>query len=704
MKKTEVTGKATGDEQVKHWLGQIEASEKREEKWLERSGKIVALYEGEKAEQSPFNILYSNTDTLMPALYSNTPRSQVSRRFKDADPLAAASCTALTRIIDYSLDSNEASEPEFDELANQAILEALVPGRGVIRWKYDAKVEEFPAVMKPKGDLEEAASNVSEEGDDVQMVTPPPKVSNERVCGEYVPYNRVLFGYAKKWKNVPWVDFIHDMTKAEVEENFGSAVAEATIYTPCEDGDKVNENAKDERSLVRVHEIWDKDSKSIYFISAGYKQAAMKCVPDPLKLSGFFPMEEPLVFQRKISTMVPTVPYDIYASQADELNEITLRITAMVRMCKVRGIYDQTIEGLDKVLEADDGILIPAQNVASLQQGQKLENALWLMPLAEIVSVLQQLLLQRTNIKQVIYEITGISDILRGSTQASETATAQSIKNQWGTLRLKKMQKLVAKWVRNNLRIIGEIAGKKFSVETFQKITGLPYVTQAVMNQAKMQVQMLQQQAAQAQMMAPPGQPAPQLPPPPPQLLETLATPVWEAVVELLRDLDSRSFRVDIETNSTIADDMAEDQKNIGELLNALSQYLNGVTPLITAGVMPFEAAKSMMLAIVRRMSFGPEIEKQVEQMKAPTPPQPEQQQPDPNIQLKSQAEAAKLQGDMQRMKMEMEFAQEEHAMKLQEMKQKMALNAHNHNMKMQAATFKAQQVMNKPAATEGAE
>jgi hypothetical protein len=53
--------------------------------------------------------------------------------------------------------------------------------------------------------------------------------------------------------------------------------------------------------------------------------------------------------------------------------------------------------------------------------------------------------------------------------------------------------------------------------------------------------------------------------------------------------------------------------------MTALGQFLNGVGPLVAKGVMPFEAAQTMMLAIVRRYRFGPEIEDQIKAMKTPS-------------------------------------------------------------------------------------
>ena len=54
-------------------------------------------------------------------------------------------------------------------------------------------------------------------------------------------------------------------------------------------------------------------------------------------------------------------------------------------------------------------------------------------------AVLNFLYQQREQSKQAIYEITGISDIVRGASHSSETATAQQIKTEWGSLRIKKI-------------------------------------------------------------------------------------------------------------------------------------------------------------------------------------------------------------------------------------------------------------------------
>lgn len=55
--------------------------------------------------------------------------------------------------------------------------------------------------------------------------------------------------------------------------------------------------------------------------------------------------------------------------------------------------------------------------------------------------------------------------------------------------------------------------------------------------------------------------------------------------------------------------------------MNAMGQALNGLTPLVSNGTLPFQAAQAMLLTIVRRFRFGAEIEDMIKSMVQPQPP-----------------------------------------------------------------------------------
>lgn len=623
------------DEVVSYWLKEIGSSRKRERDFRKEGKRILEIYSGEKSDVIPFNILFSNTETLLPALYSQVPRPIVQRRFKDEDPVGKSASLAGQRVLEFLLDTNVEGYETFDQGMRSSTLDGLLPGRGITCIKYDAVVSDVK----------------QEDGSEL------PVKSSELVCVDTKSWDRVFFGYAKKWSKVPWIAYEEHIDKQEAERLFGETIANKIEYTTGEDEekedhDKSEEKDKGERKTALIYQIWDKDGgkdggKKIRYISPQYKDGYLKVEEDPLELTGFFNCPKPLMFVEKSNDLMPTALYKLYENQAKELNKLTVRINRIVDAIKARGVYDTELgEELGNLMKADDNALIPADKSSSLAAEKGLGNAIWFMPVEQLVNVLRELYVAREQCKQVIYEITGIADILRGSSKASETLGAQQIKEKWGGLRLKRLQKEVQRYSVDMLRMMLEVAATKFSEDTWAKMTGLPFVT----SQQKMQLSQIAM-AAQSS-----GQELD------PQTQSMLKSPVWDEVLKVLKNDVQRAYRIDIETNSTVEPEAVEDQKNIAELMTALGQYLNGVGPLVQKGALPMEAAQSMLLAITRRFRFGSEIEDYIKQMKAP-PPEDNGKAAEAQ---KMQMEAQKTQMDQQQKQTEMNHQMQMDQMKLQ--------------------------------------
>ena len=612
---------------VRFWLDEIKAAKKREDDFRKDGQRILDIYSAKKTETTPFNILFSNTETLLPALYSAVPRPVVSRRFKDEDPLGKAAAAAGQRMLEFLVDTNLEGYETFDEALRAPTLDALLPGRGWTSVKYDAAVGQIPsaapeAVESQTGQAAPLPAS-AESGSYVQ---------GELVCLQTRAWNRVLLGYAKKWSKVPWIAYEDYIDKEEATRLFGREMANHIAYTEDEERDPDetkadstrSERDRGERKMACIYQIWDREggndgTKKIRYISPHYFDGYLKVDDDPLQLTGFFNCPRPLQFVEKTNDLCPTALYTIYENQAKELNRLTVRINRIVAAIKARAIYDSELgEELNNLLKGDDNTMIPADKSSSLAAEKGLQNAIWFWPVEQLVNVLNQLYVAREQCKRVIYEITGISDIVRGSTVASETATAQQIKTQWGTLRLKRLQKEVQRYARDLLRMMLELAATKFSEESWAKMTGLPFVTTPRRQQLESIAVAARAQAAQMQ--ATGQQPTPQQLQQVQQLQAELAKPVWGQVLGMLRDDMQRAYRIDIETNSTIEPEAAEDQKQITELMTAMGQYMNGVGPLVAKGVLPFGVAQSMLLAITRRFRFGSEVEDYIKQMQAPKP------------------------------------------------------------------------------------
>ncbi len=691
---------------ARQWINEIAAAKKREKDWRELGKKVLDIYAGEKSQRVAFNIVYSNTETLMPSLYSAIPRPVVDRRFKDDDPIGKAAAVAGRRGLEFLLDTNVEGYETYDEGVRAAVLDALLPGRGVTQVKYDAEIVEEP---KEKDSATKTEAD-TEGGDDVEEGEPEEPLAykkGELVCLDACKWDDFLHGYAKKWSKVPWVAFAKDIDKGEAKELFGKRIAGELVYADERDNDEGKKSEAEDRGsrlTTRIWLVWVKESRKVLFVSESYADGFLKKpVDDPLGLSGFYPIPKPIMFVEKANDLSPSALYSLYEKQAEELNRLSERIIKLVQAIRARGIYDGELgDDLANLMEAADNELIPADKTSSLAAEKGLQNAIWWMPVEQLVGTLQQLYQAREACKAVIWEIMGIADIMRGSSAASETLGAQQIKQAWGSLRLKRMQKEVARYCRDLLRLMLEVAANKFSEDTWAKMTGLPYLTESQFAQAQAQFAALQQMAAS---MPPPMPPMPGQPPSPPdprqqQLQQQLAAaqaelqkPKWADVLALLKDDLQRAYRIDVETNSTIEPEAAEDQKSIAELLNAIAQFVNGVGPMVEQGIMPFDAVKAMLLTVTKRFRFGIEIEDQIKAMKAPEPKDDgtqqkmamEKQKHDAEMQqkqidgqakqsemaLKAQADERKHALEMEKMDRQAEFDRQEHMFKMAELSAK---------------------------------
>ena len=683
---------------VKYWLDELEDSDKTEKDWRDDAKAVVDIYRGEdvaataigsdgqKMRKNTFNILWSNIETLKPAIYNKTPVPNVQRRFKDEDQLGKAVAQVLERSLEFMVDASD-----FDRPMSDAVDDYLLVGRGVTRVRY---VPTFGTPEQPEGEMPSEMEENYEE--------PVGEVVKEEVVAEAVAYKDFRRGPANKWSEVDWVGFQHKLTKQDIEEKFGEEMADSVgidVYAKEEDDTYDNETNRSQREgRVRVWEIWCKTTKKVYFIAPSFKDKPLNETDDPLGLSGFFPVPRPIYSLTTTDSLIPVSEYYLYQTLATELNNVTKRIIDILKGLRLRGIYDSRMAEIERLMDSGDNKMIPLDGASQYLDAGGLDKAIWMMPIDKYVGVVNQLYAYRQNLITSIYEITGISDVLRGSSVASETATAQSIKANYGSMRLQRRQREVQRYARDVIRLMAEVIAEQFSVDTMQKMTGLNFPTEEekAMMQSQMQMQM-QQFQMQAQQMQMQGQQPPPPPQPDPQILERLEQPTWEQIQQVARDDLMREFKVDIETDSTVAANDAEQQQNITELLTGITSFLSGIGPAVESGAVPIETAKSLLMAAVRRFKLGTEVETAVDKIGDQPIQNPEQQAGESGEaeMAKQQAEMARLQSEQQaemaKQKMELELAQSKHQMEMQKLEREAQIDQADHQMKMQEMQAKAQ-------------
>jgi len=594
------------------WLEEIKDAKKREKDFRKNGERIIEIYED--GENTPFNILYSNTETLLPAIYSNLPRPVIKRRYDDDDPIGKIASDAGQRMLEYLIDTDSDNYEKFSDAIESAVLDGLLPGRGVTSIKYNANINEDPEN---------------------------PSVDDEMICADSKVWNRVYFGYAKKWSKVPWIAYEEYLTRKEASKLFEEdIVSKLKFTTESSDDDNNDDNDnKGKAEVICVYQIWDKSDKTVKYITDQYREGYLDEKDDPLGLTGFFNCPKPISFVQKSSNLVPTALYTLYKNQAKELNRIQMRLNKIIEAIKVRGCYDGNLGSeLENIMNGDDNDLIPTDKSSTLMNQGGFDKSIWLLPIEKLIIVARELFSAREQSKQVIYEITGISDIIRGQSKASETLGAQKIKESWGTMRLKRLQKEAQRYALDLIKIMLEVAVKQFDAEMWSKITNINLLTKEKKEEG---LQLLKQTKAAGQE-------------PPPEMAKALEGPTWDEVLDLLKNDSLRMYRIDIETNSTLDVEATEDKQLIAEFMNSIAQFMNGINPLLEKGYMDFNVAKSMLVEVTRRYRFGREVEDQLMSMEEPKQQDTEAQMKQIQEQTKQiQDQGKQLQEEQQKFKEE---------------------------------------------------
>ncbi len=559
---------------VRLWLEALDLSSRTEEDWRKGGQSSIDTYRDSKhaeRKDKAYNILYANTETLAPALYNSVPIPDVRPRYMSGNPLDKQVSQVIERALSYSVDTYD-----FDGTMRAAVKDRLLPGRAVTRVRYE-----------PKFDAEN-------------------NVVYEAVVCEPVDWADFRIGPARIWSKTPWIAYRHYLTREQViglNEQIGATIPLDSRVDGKSDKDDDDNRAPDVFKRLMVWEIWDKEAREILFIAPSYKQAPLKKESDILKLEGFFDVPRPMLAVETPDTQTPIEPYRLYKDQAEELDIITRRITALTKVLKARGVYASDLsDAFSLVKDAKDGEYVPSDNIQAFLQGG-LDNAVWQWPLEAIIGVVKELYLAREQIKAVIFEITGVADVMRGQTDAGETLGAQQLKSQWGSLRLQAQQADVQRYVRDLFRIKAEIIATRFSPETLTNMTGVQ------------------------------------------------VTPEME---QILRSDIVRSYRIDIETDSTIQADVQKAQQQAGQFIQGAGSFFQAIGPAVQTGAMPADVAIKLFMGLARPFKLGKQAEdaldaweqqttqKMEEQKANPQPPPPDPEQ------IKMQAEMQRAQAEMQ--------------------------------------------------------
>lgn len=649
--------------EASRWAQELKLAKKEDATWVTRSKKIVKRYRDDRtASQNGtkrYNILWSNIQTVLPALYGRTPRAQVERRWKDKDPVSRTAATILERALQYEIDHYG----DYDFAVKAAVSDRLLCGRGVAWVRFDTKSVE--TVETPEMEMAEDSNEYSDTEEysmtgkepSVEMYAGQPEINLETTPCDYVYWEDFRCTPARTWDEVTWVARRVYMTKDEVIKRFGEEYSDVNLsHVPTGLDDMksqgVSQGEIDRMKKAEIWEIWCKTSESVYWIAEGYDKL-LDHKNDPYGLDGFWPMPKPLYATQTTDQLVPVPDYALYQDQAEELDNLTNRISLLVSAVKVVGVYDASQPSIQRMLnEGVDNTLIPVDSWAAFSEKGGIKGTVDFLPINEVMQALNECYQAREAAKQVIYDITGLSDIIRGSSVASETATAQQIKGQYASMRLKRMQHDVAVFSSEILKIKAQLMCDLYSPENLIQMSGINGTDDKV---------------------------------------------YAEDAIKLMKSEPIRSFRIEVASDSLIEMDEAGEKASRTEFLQAFGQAMGQALPIIQQAPEFAPLIGETLQFVVRTFKGGRQLENALE-MAIEQGKQPKPQQPNPEM-LKMQADQQAEQMRMQAEQVKMQAAQQLEQEKLQASAQieqfkaqtAMQLEQMKQEAETQRATYKAQ-------------
>ena len=573
------------------WMRELAAAKKANKKWKENAKRITKVFLDERADAfdthngARLNVFSANVITLRAMLFGQIPRVEISRRYEDAnDDVARVGAEILERLLNADVGK------QFSFSIGAALDDRLLVGLGCGRVAYEAEFETIQHEAITTRDGRVLADKFEEE-----------RKTQEAAPVYYINWRDVEWSPARTWDEVRWVGFKNYLTRDKLIERFGEKIGEAIPLGTTAKRSHLKGGIEDDPwQKGEVWEIWSLEDRTVWWVSEGM-DVICDAKEDTLQLTSFFPCPQFLLANPTSEKYQPRADYILAQDQYEEVNDLTARIRLLQKAIKVVGVYDKQADGVQRMFnEATENQLIPVDNWAMFAEKGGIKGQIDWLPIEEVAKALTMLRDYRTELINLLFQVTGMSDIMRGATVAGETATAQSIKAKFASVRVQFMQDEFARFATDLQRLRAEVICNHFEDET-------------ILQQSNMQ-------------QTPDAQYIPQ-------------------AMEMLRNLDA--FRISIKSETLAAQDMAALRQEKGEFIQGLSMFLTAAQPLVqqypAAAPVLLELLKWTMTGFKGASSIEGTLDKAIAQLQQSPPKQPEDPQ-------KAKADAAK---QVQQMKLQ---------------------------------------------------
>jgi hypothetical protein len=599
---------------ARKWQTELNASKK----WMARFTKAARdcekayldMSDGEMASLASYagktNLFWSNVQVVLSAIYGRLPTAEVNRKFKDFDDdVARVAGVMMQRILNADI---EREHDDTNAAMRDAVQDRFVSGLGQVWCRYDVETEEYDEpVLDPM-----SGQPVLDEQTQQPMTRKAERITNEEAEVDYVYWDDFRYSPCRRWRECRWVARRVYMNEARLKKRFKLSAEQLNMVPMQARQDNASDGQDDVLKATpfkqaAVWEIWDKEENEVCWYVEGCS-FVLDDQPDPLELEDFFPCPQPVVATTLTKAFLPRPDYAMAQDLYRELDRVNSKLSNLTDAVKAAGVYDKTAGPIKQLLTtAVENSLVPVDNWSAFVEKGGMKGVVDWMPIEAFVNAIVQLNQRKTQLQHDLYEVLGISDIMRGASVASETATAQQLKVQYGGARLSNLQNEVARFVSAVMRIRANIIANVFQAETMLKRS---------------------------------------------QIERTPDAQFAQQAIEMLKDFGTSMYSIEVTSDSLAAPDWAAEKEARTEFLGATSNYLMAAAPIVQNN----PAVGSFLMKLLQWAAAGfkgaktiegvlDEAARQLQQLAQQPPPPP---QPTPEDE-KNKAQAAKFGAEAER-------------------------------------------------------
>lgn len=564
--------------EVDIWKNRLATAKKKWNEYHELVKEIRKYYIN-KSKNNKQNIFWSSIETLKPFIYFKAPVPYVERKSKQNNPVEQAACEILEKALVWDLE-----QQDFDGVIKYARNDYLISGLGLTYEKFEPVIEQVQTQMQDVDPIT---------GEMISIDTVAEVMTDAKVTTNYIDPHDIIIDTTnvKVWEDVEWVAQSIKMTKQEVIDQFGEKYAEKLL-------DGTIELEKDKESETTVYRIWDKKKKQVLYVSEVLDEF-LRVDDDFLKIEGFFPFPKPVFATLDNHGVIPTPDYTEIKCMLDELDGVNKRMKMTMQALKVTGAYDSSFSDLKNMLDAENR-LIAVSDFDKIREKGGIDGFVGFMPIGQYIDALQALSDRRNQLIQAIYEITGVSDIMRGNSDPQETATAVTKKTNFGTLRNQDRQNDFQRYLTDVLKIKAEVICEQFTPELLA------------------------------------------------QFADNIQPEVFNLAVQLLKTDKIRNLTFGIETDTSFM--QSEELEKTNEAVKTIHEMITAAFQVVSAqpALLPLykQMIESVVVTLPSARQFNTAIDETFNRI-AQELAQPDQEQPDPDL-IRAQAEVQKNQNELQ--------------------------------------------------------